>query len=120
MRPVKPIRLFFLKTGARYFTGNTFTTIKLGQTASDLLMDGVLVFPKQLFLIVEHLDRPFDKFLDALVSTALDVLLDQLLQFGLQVNRHRGTVSYGAATGTFMIAESRGFQARTRCAIVSR
>jgi hypothetical protein len=94
-----------MKTGTRYVTGDTFTAIKLVQTASDLSMDGVLVFPKQFFFIVEHLDRPFDKFLDALVSAAFDFLLDQLLQFGLQVNGHRGTVSYGAAAANFMIPE---------------
>lgn len=47
-----------MKTGAQYVTGNTFTAIDLGQTASDLPMESVPVFPKQLFLVVEHLDRP--------------------------------------------------------------
>jgi hypothetical protein len=55
---------------------------------------------------VEHLDGPFDELLDALVSSALDILLDQLFEFGLQINGHSSTVSHLAGVVNFMIADT--------------
>ena len=95
-----PIRLLFLKARARYLTGYSFTTSELSQADSNFFVDGVSVFPKQIFLVVEHLDGVLDELLDGLVGTALDVFPDQLFEFRFEANGHRNRPH-------FMIAKNR-------------
>jgi hypothetical protein len=38
---------------------------------------------------MEHLNGPFDKFIRSLVRAALNILVNQLFNFGFQVNRHK-------------------------------
>jgi len=87
-RSIQPIGFLPLKACARYLTRYAFTTLDFRQTQSDLVMGIGLAFPQQVFLFMEHLDSSFDKLLDSLVSAAFDVLLNQLFQFGLQMDGH--------------------------------
>ncbi len=80
----------FLHAGTRHVAGNAFPTVELGETTGNLLADGFLLMRQQLLVFVEQPDGSLYIFVDGLIRAALNVLFDELLGFGFEVNR-RGT-----------------------------
>jgi hypothetical protein len=90
---LKPSRFFLLKAGAGFFCGKPFTAFKLAEGPLDLLMDDVAVIGQERFFFVKHLNGSLHEVINGLIRAALHILLDQSLQFGLEVNGHKGKIS---------------------------
>jgi hypothetical protein len=88
---LKPSRLLLLKADAGFFWGKPFTAFKLAKGPLDLLMDDVAVIGQERF--------------NRLIRAALHILLDQSLQFGLEVNGHKGKISFAVVAVNFMMTE---------------
>ena len=76
----------------RGFAGHPVTLIQLSETEPDLLMYSVPAFVKKGLFIVEQLNGPFHKLLDASVSTARHILLDQGLKLRFEMDGDKRTV----------------------------
>jgi hypothetical protein len=95
---LKPGRFLLLKAGAGFFGSKPFTAFKLAKGQLDLLMDDLAVIGQERFFFVKHLNGPLHEVVNGLISAALHILLDQGLQLGLEVNGHKGKISFGVVT----------------------
>ena len=91
-----PLPFQFGEPGTNFVGADQFAALRAGVALVNLVSNLGAIRGQPGFLFVEHGNRLLYKFVDGFVGAALDVLFNQLLEFGPKADFHGGILAHAA------------------------
>lgn len=82
-----------------FFKGVSFATSRFREAFIEIRVDGFLIAEQPIFLSSQYTESLGDEFVGILVDTAIQFALEKLLGFGIECERHGGSITLDDRAG---------------------